>query len=250
MAVFRARKQELRVLLLPPAWPEEAGAVPDGVVRHARPDSISPLLALLPRGGLVMWRAALLCGIAVARLAGQNMEAARIVMRRLLWHLNEDSGNMGWGIPQAFGEILAQSPKLAAEYGRIALSYARDTGFADNYLDHGALRRGAYWAIGRFAPLYPGFQDEGKEILSRGLRDEDPQCRGIAAWGLGKFVRNGSFGEEEKRTLAALLAGEPENNALCEILDGSRLYAETASFFTRQTLRFCTDGRQPPGSER
>lgn len=237
MAKFRVKKQELERLITPPTWPEDAGNIPCEALHAAGTDSVSALIALLPRGGLPMWRAAVLAGLVVAGIAEENMEDARVIMRRLIWHLNEDSGNMGWGISQAFGEILARSPQLAAEYGRIALSYVRDTGFADNYIDHNALRRGAYWAIGRFAPLYPEYRAEGKELLVKGLTtDEDPQSRGIAAWGIGKFAEKGLMDATEKGALITPLEKEMDNRATCEVMEGLRLYSKPASFFVRHTL--------------
>ena len=43
----------------------------------------------------------------VSRLADSDMEAARVIMRRLMWNLNDESGGIGWGSPEAMGEILA-----------------------------------------------------------------------------------------------------------------------------------------------
>lgn len=236
MAKFRAKKQELERLMTPPSWPEDAKSIPEAVLDAADGDSVSALIALLPRGDLLMWRAAAIAGRVVAKIAENRMDDARVIMRRLIWHLNEDSGNMGWGIALVFGEILAQSPKLAAEYGRIALSYVRDTGFADNYIDHGPLRRDAYWAVGRFAPLYPEYREEGKELLINGLKDEDPQCRGISAWGLGNFAKEGSVSREEKTLLVSLLGKETKNREKCEIMEGVQRYSEPAGFFALQAL--------------
>ncbi|CAK7003792.1 MAG: hypothetical protein DELT_00143 [Desulfovibrio sp.] len=237
MAKFHAKKRELERLLLPPVWPEDADAIPEDACGVSGLEAVSPLIALLPRGGLLMWRAAIITGRVLARLAQENQEGARIVIRRLIWHLNEDSGNIGWGVPQALGEILAQSPELAAEYGKIALSYVRDTGFADNFIEHAPLRRGAYWAIGRFAPLYPQYRTEGKELLVTGLHDEDAPCRGIAAWGMGNFAAHGLLDEKEKALLAPLLEKETANLEECEILEGLRLYSEPACALALRTRK-------------
>ncbi|MFA6901185.1 MAG: DVU0298 family protein, partial [Desulfurivibrionaceae bacterium] len=43
------------------------------------------------------WNAVSAMGMTVARLADQDMEAARIVMRRFMWSLNDESGGIGWG---------------------------------------------------------------------------------------------------------------------------------------------------------
>ncbi|SBW03696.1 PBS lyase HEAT-like repeat family protein [uncultured delta proteobacterium] len=253
MTRFKKMKQRLEALLLPPAWPEDAKSIPEDAAAVTGMEAVSPLLALLPRGGLLKWRAVILLGRVTAALAAGSsqdsphnsmpgsMEDARTVMRRCMWHLNEDSGNMGWGIAEAMGEIAAKSPLLAREYGRVILSYARDTGFADNFIDHAALRRGAYWAIGRFAPRYPAYRGEAAELLLAGLRDEDGQSRGIAAWGLGNLAAAGSFpdaGAREK--VKAALAGVG-NQDPCEVLEGLHCRVEPAVSFARQALNRLED---------
>ena len=237
MSKFRSRKREFETLLLPPAWPADADAVPEAAGEIAGMESVSPLLALLPRGGLLKWRAVIILGRVVAGFAETGMEEGRTVMRRCMWHLNEDSGNMGWGVAEAMGEILAASPALAAEYGRVVLSYLRDTGFADNYIDHAVLRRGAYWAVGRFAPLYRGFRREAAELLELGLEDEDARCRGVAAWGVGNLAAQGCpSGEAERRRLAALLGRVGEDQDECDVLVGLHCRAESAAAFARRAL--------------
>ena len=248
MTRFRTLKQSLERLLLPPTWPENALAVPEEAASVRGMEAVSPLLALLPRGGLLKWRAVILLGRVTADLAEarvenagkSGMEDARTVMRRCMWHLNEDSGNMGWGAAEAMGEIAAQSPALAKEYGRVILSYARDTGFADNFIDHAALRRGAYWAIGRFSPLYPAFRAEGVELLLHGLEDEDAQSRGLAAWGVGNAAKAG-WGTRvspvvARETAASKLAAVADQD-LCEVLEGVQCRVEPAAVFARQALR-------------
>ena len=244
MTPFRALKQDLEIMLMPPAWPLEAPGIPPNVAAMGGMETVSPLLALLPRGGLVKWRAVLVLGRVVAELAAKETEKARTVMRRMMWHLNEDSGNMGWGIAEAMGETLAQSPSLAGEYGKVALSYVRDTGFADNFIDHAALRRGSYWAIGRFAPLYPAYRDEGGELLTDGLGDEDAQCRGISAWGLEKLVGAGwKPGPGEREVLEKALRLVRGDQVLCEVLEDAYLCVEPAANFARQALKRLTGSR-------
>ncbi|MDL2209448.1 HEAT repeat domain-containing protein [Desulfovibrio sp. OttesenSCG-928-O18] len=237
MPSFRTRKRDLATLLLPPAWPENAAAVPEAAAAIAGMEAVSPLLALLPRGGLLKWRAVIALGRVVAGLAASNMEEARTVMRRCMWHMNEDSGNMGWGVAEAMGEILAASPALAAGYGKVVLSYLRNTGFADNYIDHAVLRRGAYWAVGRFAPLYGEFRPEATELLEQGLADEDAQSRGIAAWGVGKLAAHGClFGAPDRLRLAALLRRVEKDQEDCDVLEGLHRCVEPAAAFARHVL--------------
>lgn len=146
------------------------------------------LLALLPLGGEVTARAARLFGEAVGRLAAGDegeRERARTFIRRLMWHMNEDSGNIGWGIPEAFGESLAASALLARDFHRVLISYIVDTGHADNFCDQPVLRRSCYTALLRLAevrPELPGFAELALPALERArMTESDPECRERAA---------------------------------------------------------------------
>ena len=62
---------------------------------------------MLDRDELIRWRAVSAMGIVTAALADARMDAARVIMRRMMWQLNDESGGIGWGIPEAMGEIMA-----------------------------------------------------------------------------------------------------------------------------------------------
>ncbi len=236
MPRFRNMKRLLRETLLSPAPGRGAACRPDP---GGEMEAVGPLIACLPEGGLLKWRAVLALGRTVAALAGRDREQARVVMRRLLWQMNEDSGNIGWGVCEAMGEICARDPALAAEYGRIALSYLRDTGKADNYVEHGPLRRGAYWAAGRIAAACPPLREAAWPLLLRGLTDEDIPSRGIAAWGIARGVAaagSGSGGAAARTLLRPLLADETP----CELLDGDAVREESVAAFAREALEQCT----------
>lgn len=233
MARFRQKKQELRALLLQADW----SSIPPQLAAIPCMEAVSPLLSFLLGGGLLKWRAVLALGLIVSRLAEEDMEMARTVMRRLLWHLNEDSGNIGWGIAESMGEILAQSPRLAAEYGRILLSYARQTGKADNYIDHGPLRRGVYWGIGRFALAHVSARPLAVALLAEGLHDEDQPAGGVAAWALGQVAAQGKISGQEREAIAVSLQDMTAVSVECEVLQGEELRQEAVSVFAGEALR-------------
>jgi hypothetical protein len=43
----------------------------------------------------IKWNAATAMGAAVARLAHEDTESARVIIRRLMWNLNDESGGIG-----------------------------------------------------------------------------------------------------------------------------------------------------------
>ena len=148
---------------------------------------VGPFLSFLLRED-VRWQATWGMAYAVQAVAAQDKEAARTVMRRLMWSMNEESGNIGWGIPEVMGAILARTPFLAEEYWRILFSYVRETGGDDNFIDHEPLRRGAYWGIAHLAAQAPRFSNAAFARLVPGLEEDSPAGKAVAAWGLAHLL--------------------------------------------------------------
>ena len=130
----------------------------------------------------IKWRAATFMGLFVQDLAEEDMESARNVVRRLMWNLNDESGGIGWGSPEAMGEILTCHEGLAREYAPILFSYANKDG---NYLELPMLQRGLLWGIVRFAQARPHVVMGSKSHFFPYLHSEDPAVRGHAAWIVG-----------------------------------------------------------------
>lgn len=142
--------------------------------------AVNPLISFFYNGDeLVKWRAIAAMGRVVSDLACQDMESARLIMRRLLWNLNDESGGIGWGSPEAMGEIMAHSEKLADEYSRMLISYINPDG---NYLEHELLQRGSLWGVGRLAHARPDHSKDAAKHLILFLKNQDPILRGLAAW--------------------------------------------------------------------
>jgi len=144
---------------------------------------INPLIAFLcSTEAKVKWRAVTAVGVVTARIAGDDLEAARTIMRRLIWSLNDESGGIGWGAAEAMGEIMARQARLAEEYHRILLSYIRVDG---NRLEHQALETAVFWGLGRLARARPELLSEAPAHLFPYLQSGNPDQRGLAAWALG-----------------------------------------------------------------
>jgi len=140
---------------------------------------INPLLSFVQSGNeRVKWGAVKATGQVVAQLAERDPEAARVIMRRLMWTLNDESGGIGWGSPEAMGEILAAHSGLAQEYSHILLSYAREDG---NYLELAGLQRGLLWGIGRLSESRPELVRGAAALFLPYLEAEDEGIRGLAA---------------------------------------------------------------------
>ena len=141
---------------------------------------VNPLFGLLYSGEpMVRWRAVSVMGAVVSRLADEQPESARVIMRRFLWNLNDESGGIGWGSPEAMGDIMARSDRMAAEYGCMLISYADPCG---NYLEHPVLQQGVLWALGRLGRQKPGLIRPYASLLIPWMQSGDPNHRGLAAW--------------------------------------------------------------------
>ena len=143
---------------------------------------INPLLSFLySEAPEVKWKAVSAIGMVVARLAETDLETARVIMRRLMWNLNDESGGIGWGTPEAMGEIMARHQGLAQEYAPFLISYIKPEA---NFIEHDLLQRAVVWALGRLAHSLPHFVNEAIPYLIPCLKSSDPQLRGLAAWAL------------------------------------------------------------------
>jgi len=124
----------------------------------------------------IKWRALTAMGAIVSSLADTDRESAREIIRRLMWSLNDESGSIGWGAPEAVGEIMACHQGLADEYAHMLISYIREDG---NYLEHELLQRGVIWGIGRLAQTSPHLVKSAVTYLQPYLKAKDAPTRGL-----------------------------------------------------------------------
>ncbi len=149
---------------------------------------VSPLIgAFCHREERVRWLAILALGPTVARIAREDLEAARVVIRRLMWMLNEESGGMAWGAPEALAESLYHHRGLAEEYTHILVSYLRPDG---NMLEYPPAQRGVAWGIGRLAEKERPrlLEAEAPRYLAPFLSSPDEIVAGLSAWALANLA--------------------------------------------------------------
>jgi hypothetical protein len=150
--------------------------------------AVNPLFSLLYSGDeMLRWRAVTAMGAVVGQMAVTQMESARVVLRRLMWNLNDESGGIGWGSPEAMGEIAAVHAGLAREFANIIVSYINPAG---NFLEHEALQRGSLWAVGRLAHAHPSLAAPAASFLPAFFDAADPYLRGTSIWAAGPIVND------------------------------------------------------------
>lgn len=176
----RRIKGLLRRILADRKWEEEyTHLITSGISPQK---TISPLFAALySTSRTIRWHAVSCFGIAATELLRNGTEQVRIVLRRCTWSLNDESGGIGWGAPEAMAEILACTRYLADEYASILISFVLDRKGACNFLEYAPLREGAYWGIARLAQVRPDLILPWREHLIEAMECEtSPFIQGAA----------------------------------------------------------------------
>lgn len=228
----RKIKKEILQLLKNQTWEE----IQKKIVSHEPMEVVGPLFSGLCRiEPEIRWHAISSFGAVVPLLHRQDKEAARIIMRRFLWSLNDESGGIGWGAPESMAEIMSQSRQLYGEYRNMFISYLREDGpelLQDgNYLELPELQQGLLWGVGRLALSYDEDlrkNDVIKDVLPY-LASNNYVVRAMAAWGLGN-LRAG----EAKKELGKLLS---DTSTLLHYLNGSFVEKTVHQFATEALER-------------
>jgi hypothetical protein len=223
----RELKRIVAGLLVADSFPSSLDAVRHLPIRQV----VNPLFAFFCDADLLRrWRAVTAMGRVVARLAEEEMESARVVMRRLMWNLNEESGGIGWGCPEAMGECVARSGRLADEYGCILWSYLHPE---RNYIEHPALQEGVLWGVGRLSHARPEQASDCAQLLVPFLESPEAVLRGLAAWACGPLA-------DDRLTL--LLEKLETDGASLQVYRGERLEACSVGELAAQALRWAPAG--------
>jgi hypothetical protein len=186
---------------------------------------INPLFSFLcstePK---VKWRAVKAIGEVMKNIAQEDMESARVIMRRMIWNLNDESGGIGWGLPEAMGEVMARHQGLADEYVMILESYIREDG---SFLEHVPLQRGVLWGLGRLAQERPELLKNATPHVQPFLTSEDAALRGLAVWTMGFLGSSQGYGalaklEADETEVTLYLDGTERNYRISELARKAR----------------------------
>jgi len=221
MSRFRSTKKAVREILAADDWQARLSEL-----NEYRPgDLVPPLLNLrLDKDEVVRWRSVTAFGLTASRMADASMEKTRTLMRTLMWFMNEESGNLGWGIPHFMGEAMVHNAKVAKEFHKILASYIFcDANCDGNFLDHPELRRDVYWGLARLAGTRPELVEHGERFLVAALDDDDPYNRAYAAWGLGQIKASGAKDKleslmDDAREIRTFRGGDIKNVTVGEMV--------------------------------
>ncbi len=154
--------------------------IPEKLRRYDLSKTINRLVSCLYNPDKnIKWNAVSALGVMAAELEKKDPESARIIVRRLVWSLTEESGGIGWGAPEAIAEILVNSEKLAGEYINILISFMRIDG---SFLEYEPLQQGVLWGIYRLASKRPELFRENKvyPYIMPYFKSPDKNVKGLA----------------------------------------------------------------------
>ena len=114
----------------------------------------------------------------MARLwqAGQEQKV-REYIRRFMWSLSDESGEMGWSAPQTVAETIFSIPELLEPYGSMMICRS---------LEEPTLVAGGLWGIGRLGPRIKGAVIPLQQIILETFEIENGEILGLAAWAMGE----------------------------------------------------------------
>ena len=99
------------------------------------------------------------------------------LMRRFLWALNDESGAVPFGIPEAMGEVISRRPELLARYLPIVASFLT----SEEMRQTGPIERGVVWALGRVGQPVRDLAPNAIAALEQiGREHTDPDTRRAA----------------------------------------------------------------------
>jgi len=106
-----------------------------------------------------------------------NKERVREYVRRLLWSMSDEAGEMGWSAPQTIAEIIVSIPELLEPYGSMMISRA---------FEEPVLIAGGLWGIGRLGTIIREATECSQDKILEVFHTDDFKTLGIAAWAMGE----------------------------------------------------------------
>ena len=127
------------------------------------------------------WRAVRALGAVTGESAIVSTSKGRDLLRRFLWSLNDESGTVPFGVPEAIGEILTRRHEFQEEYLPLLCSMLTQ----EDMIQTGSIERGVMWAMGRVgAPVADCSPAAVKALQFAVLSHPAEETRDVARWSL------------------------------------------------------------------
>jgi len=131
------------------------------------------------------WQAVNALGVLAGARDVLSEHRAAELLRRFFWSMNDESGAVPYGIPEAIGEILAQRPELQERFLPNLCSLLT----SEEMFQTGAIERGVVWALGRVgAPVAQCSPDAVAALGAIAEAHADPSTREAARLSLARLA--------------------------------------------------------------
>ena len=109
---------------------------------------------------------------------------ARDLLRRFFWSMNDESGTVPYGVPEAIGEILVVRPEFRDEFLPLLCSMLTH----EELLQTGPIEQGVIWALGRVgSPVAEASPAAVKGLQHHARFHPDEETRRLAEEALGQI---------------------------------------------------------------
>jgi len=130
------------------------------------------------------WRAVRALGQVAGRREILGDRKAAELLQRFFWSLNDESGAVPYGVPEAIGEILAVRPELQPQFLPILCSMVTE----EETSQTGAIERGVIWALGRIGTQVVECSPAAVAAVAAAASSHaDHVTRRVAAWALPRI---------------------------------------------------------------
>ena len=123
----------------------------------------------------ISWRAIEAVGLFTGKMAKEDSEFVRNIVGRLLWMIRDESGGIGWSVPEMLGEIVKNNPVLCADIAPVIFSFYEEL----------MLATGVLWAVGSMGELDKDTIEYAVPLIRQFLNSPEAVQRGYAARALG-----------------------------------------------------------------
>ena len=142
------------------------------------------------------WHAIEALGWLTEAFAQTEDEAFRNLLRRCLWAMNDESGNVPWAAPEVMAAIIKNRPQQYAEFIPMLIT---------NGLDNAMCHKGVAWAAGYLLPEQEAQLSPFWPKISALLKSTNSEVRGYIAVALARSNK-----AEMKEQLEALQKDQEE----------------------------------------
>lgn len=151
------------------------------------------------------WHALSALGALAKEFASQHEEVYRNVIRRAVWAMADESGNVPWAAPEMMAVVIKACPEQYQEFIKIMIT---------NGLDSPMCHYGVLWAVGYLGEAYATEIAPFMEKLIKFLDAEDDDLRGVAVWALKRLHYTAAFDKINAMAEDAAMAWIYENDRL------------------------------------